>query len=543
MSDIFISYARSTEPEAERIAQALRALGHKVWRDDDLPAHRAYAEVIEERLRAAKAVLVVWSQDAAKSQWVRAEANVAREAGTLVQLRIDAAMPPLPFNEIQCADLAAWNGETDAPGWLKVLSSVEDLVGGRGPAPERSAHSPAPAQQRSRPSIAVMPFATAGDDPDQAYFSEGVMEEIVANLTRFRQLFVIGGESTRALQNARLGPQDVGRKLGVRYVLEGGVRKSAERVRIAVKLVDAADGAQVWAHRYDDTLEDVFALQDRVANAVAAVIEPALEEAEIKRVSRRPTDRMDAYDLYLHAVHLQRSYQKAARDQAQALLERALELDPHFAVALARLAFIHAIAVITDELEGLESRRCKALDLADRALRAGADDALALALTALALSAADPTPDRALQLAERAVQLNPASPNVLFHSGAAAMACGDADTGLSRFEALERLAPQSVVTVASRFWIGVAWFVQGRFADALAELRQSPHPRALDYAVLASIHGHLGQCAEARDMLEKFRAVARRPVEHALDILRRPEHRKVFLDGIALAEGKAVERA
>src|SRR6516225_9156267 len=115
MSDVFISYARSTEGQAKAIGEALRALGYDVWRDDELPAHRAYAEVIEERLRAARAVVVVWSAEAAKSQWVRAEANVAREAGTLVQLRLDAAIPPLPFNEIQCADLAAWNGETDAP--------------------------------------------------------------------------------------------------------------------------------------------------------------------------------------------------------------------------------------------------------------------------------------------------------------------------------------------------------------------------------------------------------------------------------------------
>src|SRR5579859_6671544 len=113
MTDIFISYARSTAPQAQAIAEALRALGFGVWRDDELPAHRAYAEVIEERLTAARAVIVVWSEDAAKSQWVRSEADLARNLGKLVQLRIDRARPPLPFNQIQCADLSGWTGDPD----------------------------------------------------------------------------------------------------------------------------------------------------------------------------------------------------------------------------------------------------------------------------------------------------------------------------------------------------------------------------------------------------------------------------------------------
>src|SRR6516164_3858493 len=121
MADVFISYARSTEGAAHRVAEALRALGHRVWRDDELPAHRDYSEVIEERLRAAKAVVVLWSAEAVKSQWVRAEADLAREAGTLVQLSLDGAPLPMPFNRIQCADLRGWSGDAAAPGWKKVV--------------------------------------------------------------------------------------------------------------------------------------------------------------------------------------------------------------------------------------------------------------------------------------------------------------------------------------------------------------------------------------------------------------------------------------
>src|SRR5579862_7708858 len=129
MTDIFISYARSTEAEARKIAEALRALGYGVWRDDELPAHRSFAEVIEERLREAKAVVVLWSADAVRSEWVQSEADRARADRKLVQLRLDAATLPMPFDRIQCADLSGWRGEADAPGWRKVLASIAELAG------------------------------------------------------------------------------------------------------------------------------------------------------------------------------------------------------------------------------------------------------------------------------------------------------------------------------------------------------------------------------------------------------------------------------
>src|SRR3954453_206820 len=130
MADIFVSYGRSTEVQAQQVAEALRTGGYDVWRDDELPAHRAYGDVIEERLRSAKAVVVLWSAEAARSQWVRAEADIAREAGTLVQVTLDGTIPPLPFNQIQCADLTGWNGDTETAGWRKVEGSVALLVGG-----------------------------------------------------------------------------------------------------------------------------------------------------------------------------------------------------------------------------------------------------------------------------------------------------------------------------------------------------------------------------------------------------------------------------
>src|SRR5258707_15355835 len=158
MSDIFISYARSTAAQAQAVAEALRGLGYAVWRDDELPAHRAYAKVIEERLQAAKAVVVIWSAEAVESEWVQSEADTARTDHKLVQLTVDGTKLPRPFDRIQCADMAGWEGETDSPGWRKVVASVAELVRGIAAAP-----TPGPAVRKL--SICVLPFANMSDDP------------------------------------------------------------------------------------------------------------------------------------------------------------------------------------------------------------------------------------------------------------------------------------------------------------------------------------------------------------------------------------------
>jgi adenylate cyclase len=195
MSDVFISYARSTERAAELIETTLTGLGYTVWRDSSLPIHRPYPQVIEERLTAAKAVVVLWSKDAAGSDWVRAEADVARASKKLVQVSVDNTAPPLPFNQIQCGDLAGWTGDVAAPAWGKLMTSLSALVGTRAafPSPQGN-ESFVPLRavdavlRPTKPSIAVLPFANLSRNPDQAYFAEGMVVEIVTALSRFAAL-------------------------------------------------------------------------------------------------------------------------------------------------------------------------------------------------------------------------------------------------------------------------------------------------------------------------------------------------------------------
>ena len=334
MADIFISYARSTAAEAQQVADALRAAGYAVWRDDELPAHRSYAEVIEERLRAAKAVVVIWSAQAAKSQWVRAEANVARAASTLVQLRLDRTVLPLPFDEIQCADLAGWSGELEAPGWKKVLASIAELIG------ETAAPPAAPSPAVRKLSICVLPFANMSDDPQQEYFSDGISEDIITDLSKVSALSVVARNTAFTFKGQSVRVPDIARELGVGHVLEGSVRKAGGRVRITAQLIDGATGNHVWAERYDRDLTDIFAMQDEISEAIVRALKLKLLPQEKQAIERRGTDNVDAYNLYLMARQYRASGNTDARTQESVarLCTRATEIDPQYAAAWALLA-------------------------------------------------------------------------------------------------------------------------------------------------------------------------------------------------------------
>ncbi|HEV2364985.1 MAG TPA: TIR domain-containing protein [Caulobacteraceae bacterium] len=344
MSDVFISYARSTEAEAGRIGEALRALGYGVWRDDELPAHRDYSEVIEERLRAAKAVVVVWSAEAVKSQWVRAEADFAREAGKLVQLTLDGAALPMPFNRIQSADLNGWSGDLDAPSWLKVVTSVNDLCGAA-PADAAPPRASRPTAAPAGPLLAVLAFDNLSGDAEMAYFSDGVSDEILQTVASGSELRVIGRGSSFQFRGAAKAAGHVAAVLNATHVLDGSVRRSGSRVRISASLVECAHETTLWSDRFDRELSDVFALQDEIAAAVAAALKVAFAPA-VEAETVNPA----AYNLYLKALDIRnRGLESDSRLAVSKLLAEATNLAPRFARAWAFLATIQAERLRFDE--------------------------------------------------------------------------------------------------------------------------------------------------------------------------------------------------
>jgi adenylate cyclase len=380
MSDVFISYARSTTTQAQQVAEALRTLGYSVWRDDELPAHRDYSEVIEERLRTAKAVVVVWSADAVKSQWVRAEADLAREAGTLVQLTLDGAALPMPFNRIQCADLAGWSGDQAAPGWKKIAASVAELAGSLSAVPTPVSLAPAHPALPDRPSIAVLPFSTMCSEPGQEYLADGFVEAITAALSRVRSFLVIARNSTFAYKGQAANVSEIGRQLGVAYVLEGSVQKAGARIRISVQLVEAEGGANVWTGRHDGTLDDIFELQDRITEQVAGALQPSIRIAEIERSRRKRPQDLGAYDYAIRAMPYVWVLEKDASSRALELLDKALAIDPEYPLALSLASWCHAQRSVYTWVADIEESQALALTLAEQAAQLSGDDPLILAV-------------------------------------------------------------------------------------------------------------------------------------------------------------------
>jgi len=386
-----------------------------------------------------------------------------------------------------------------------------------------------------KPSIAVLPFANMSGDPEQEYFADGMVEEIITALSRIRSLFVIARNSSFTYKGQAIDVKQVGRELGVRYVLEGSVRKAGSRVRITGQLIDAATSAHLWAERFDGLLQDVFDMQDQVASSVAGVIEPALQAAETARSAGRSTTDLTAYDLYLrgYAMVMSRSGQTP---EALLLMEQAFARDPGYGPALAWAAFCCARLMIDGESQDLPGDRQKGIDFARRALKVAGDDPAIIANAAEALAYFGEDIGTMMTLVDRSLALNPnfargwhVSANIRFWGGYP-------DTAIEHAGMALRLSPRARVG-NTFFRIGAAHFVSRRFDKAVPNLliaiEEDPsflNPRRF----LAACYAHMGRLDDARELVARLRAITRNVIPDA-SYLRNPEHRELFLSGLRLA--------
>jgi TolB-like protein len=383
-----------------------------------------------------------------------------------------------------------------------------------GPANPRGSPSPTPEPEHGRrpalslpdrPSIAVLPFHNLSGDPEQQYFSDGVTEDIITELSRFHSLFVIARNSSFSFRGKSVKVQEIARELGVGYIVEGSVRRAADRVRITAQLVDGITGNHLWAERYDRDMRDIFALQDEVARSVASTVSGRVEAAGRDLAMRLSPAELRAYDLLLRAKALTLKYTSADNAQALACAERALELDPTSARACVHAAWCHFMTHMGCWTADREHALAKAYELAQRAVVLDETDSYAHCMLGL-VHWFRREYDEARSEFERAVDLNPNDYDTRRRYGVFLAATGKAEAAIEQLNLAKRLNPFDTRWVP---WLmGIVCFSARHYDDAIATLRQARDPINEVRGWLAASYARAGRLDEARATLDEFLRVA-----------------------------------
>jgi TolB-like protein len=393
----------------------------------------------------------------------------------------------------------------------------------------------------ARPSIAVLAFNNMSGDPEQEYFADGMVEEITTALSRMRWLFVIARNSSFTYKGRAVDVKQVGRELGVRYVLEGGVRKAANRVRITAQLIDALTGAHLWADRFEGALDDVFDLQDCVTQSVVGAIAPKLQEAEIERAKRKPTESLDAYDYYLRGIATSHPSTREVNDEALRLFYKAIELDPDFSSAYGMAAWCYARRKGSRRMQDWVKETSETARLARRAVELGNDDAVALSASGFALAYVVGDLDDGAACIDRALALNPNLASAWSFSGWVRIYTGVPEVAIEHFASSMRLSPLDPLMFWAHNGIALAHFCTGRHDEALSwaekALRVSPnyHPALRNFAASSALVGRLDDAHKAMARLREIDPTLRVSDLRDLTPLRRSEDAARYAEGLRKA--------
>ncbi len=342
MADVFVSYARGDKARVAPVVAAIEAQGWTVWWDPEIDAGQQFDDQIEAALKAAKAVLVVWTPTSVSSRWVRGEAREAADRGTLVPVRFENASLPMDVRAIHTTELDGWSEDPASAPFQSLLRALSAMIARQSAPPARDAGANlAPSITPPRLAICVLPFANMSGDPEQEYFSDGISEDVITDLSKVSALAVASRNSAFMYKGKQVDVPKVARELKVSHVLEGSVRKAGGRVRITAQLVDGLTNDSVWAERYDRDLNDIFTLQDEISQAIVKALKLKLLPEEKKAIEQRGTDNVEAYNLYLMARQTYITGNSADDRAASAIIRlcsRATENDPNYARAWALMA-------------------------------------------------------------------------------------------------------------------------------------------------------------------------------------------------------------
>jgi TolB-like protein/tetratricopeptide (TPR) repeat protein len=392
-----------------------------------------------------------------------------------------------------------------------------------------------------KPSIAVLPFENMSGEQEQDYFPDGIVEEIITALSRFRGLFVIARNSSFTYKGRYVDVKQLGRELGVRYVLEGSVRKASNRVRITGQLIDTSTGAHLWADRFDGGLEEIFDVQDQVTVKVVSAIAPKLEQAEIERSRRKPTESLDAYDYYLRGMAISYQMTRGANDQALKEFSKAIELDPDFAPPYARAAYLYVLRKANAWMIDKCQETAEACRLAKRAIHLGGDDATVLSLSGVVLAYLGRDVNTAAELINRALVLNANLAYAWGASGWINICLGKQDSAISDHFTAMRLSPLDPRLFVWQTFTALAYFFAGRYDDAALWVGRSlrNHDYLASLRISAAINAMVGHADEAHSVVMRIQqldpSLRLSNVEQVILPLQRQQDRLRFVEALRKA--------
>ena len=499
MADVFVSYARADKARVAPLVAAIEAQGWSVWWDPEITPGQEFDQQIGVELKAAAAVLVVWTPSSVSSRWVRGEAREGADRGILVPVRFEGAELPIDVRALHTTDLdgiAPEERDRHVQEMLRALGTTIARV--RASRDANLVAPPAPAATGSYPSrvtICVLPFTNMSGDAGQDYFSDGLTEDIITELSRWRRLFSVRSRSASfRYRGSAVDMKQVARELDVRYIVEGSVRRVGERIRINAQLIDAESGSHVWAERFDHGLDEIFAVQDRVVQTIVSTLVGRVQASDAERSRRKPPASLAAYECVLQGNALPWDEPEGAAE-ATRLFEQAIKIDSGYAIAHALLAALR-YARWKDDPGDSSTLLDEAYVLAKRAVELDDGDSTCHSMLAQVLLLRHSF-DQALQYARRAVEINPNNQWNAADQGCIMIYTGRCEEALSCFARAREIDPYFD---PPWYWRaqGQAYMHLQRYEEAVANFN---HARVRHYkmqALQAACHAELGDTDRAK---------------------------------------------
>jgi adenylate cyclase len=507
MADVFLSYARSEKARVAPLVAVLEAKGLTVWWDPEMTPGQEFDQQIATELKAAAAVVVVWTPLSVASRWVRGEAREGAERGILVPVRFDGAELPFDARALQTTEFDDWGEDPDSPPAQELLRALEGLIRRpRLPRSEVAKSGDAPFVPRigaDRVTLGVLPFVNLSGDPEQTYFSDGITADIITELSRWRLLAVRSRLASFRFRDAGNDIKQVARELGVRFIVEGNVRRMGARIRVNVKLIDCESGSHIWAEKFDREASEIFSVQDQLVQTIVSTLVGRVQVSDADRARRKPPASLAAYECVLKGNALSWDDLEGAAE-ATDLFMKAIQIDPGYGLPHALLASLVGTQWQRDPSDSDETLR-EALRLAKRAVELDENDSTCFALLAHTLMLARSF-DLALQHVRRAVEMNPNNQWNAADIGSVLIYLGQAEQALDWFMRAKEIDPYFDPPWYSRA-LGKAYMILHRYREALTAFDHSSTQTFESAAYMAGCYARLHEMENASGSAAKCLAL------------------------------------